>query len=123
MAATIKIFSILLFLGLVSQGYGQSCSLNDLSVSVAKAGSFVQGKPEWKVTIANNCMCKQENVKLNCNGFQTVDTIDPSVLSISGNVCLVNGGKPITSNDPFTFKYAWDYLFQLTPINSTVACA
>ncbi|KAE9603011.1 hypothetical protein Lalb_Chr12g0205721 [Lupinus albus] len=123
MAATNKIFSILLFLGLIFQGYGQSCSLNDLSVSVAKAGSFIQGKPEWEVTIANNCVCKQQNVKLNCTGFQTLELIDPSVLSVSGNVCLVNAGKPIISNDPFTFKYAWDYLFQLTPINSTIACS
>ncbi|KAK7247013.1 hypothetical protein RIF29_41889 [Crotalaria pallida] len=92
MAATIKIVSVFLFLGLISQGYGQECTLKDLSVKVAKSGAQIKGKAEWVVTITNKCNCAQNTVKLNCKGFKTVVPIDPAILRVSGNVCLVNYG-------------------------------
>ncbi|OIV89587.1 hypothetical protein TanjilG_18169 [Lupinus angustifolius] len=122
MAATNEILTILLFLCLISQGYG-FCSIKDLTVDVAKSGAEIKGKPEWVVTITNKCACVQKDVKLNCKGFNTVEQIDPSILSVSDNVCLVvNNGNPIY-RDPITFKYAWDTQFPLNPIESQIACS
>ncbi|KAJ1407308.1 hypothetical protein SESBI_24411 [Sesbania bispinosa] len=119
--STSKILSIAFFLVLISQGYSQ-CSLKDLSIQQYKTGATVQQKTEWGVTITNNCPCVQKNVQLNCGGFQTMEHIDPSILSVSGNVCLVNDGQPIYGN-PVTFKYAWDESFPLNPISSEIACS
>ncbi|KAK7247044.1 hypothetical protein RIF29_41920 [Crotalaria pallida] len=122
MTTIIKILSILLFLGLISQGYGQPCSLSDLSVDQSKTGAQVEGKPEWIVTITNKCVCSQNNAKLNCKGFQTIEPIDPSILRVSGNVCLVDNGNAIY-RDSISFKYAWDNSFPLNPFSSEIACS
>ncbi|KAG4931376.1 hypothetical protein AAZX31_17G204500 [Glycine max] len=119
--STIKILSIVLFLGFVSQGYSQ-CFLSDLSVSQIQTGVKMQGKPEWNVTITNNCSCVQKNVILSCNGFQSVEQIDPSLLKISPNGCLVNDGQPIYT-DAIKFKYVWNQSFPLNPISSEIACS
>lgn len=35
-------------------------------------------------------------------------------MSVSGDVCIVNGGQPIASGDvSVTFKYAWPHTFPL----------
>ncbi|CAL0329689.1 unnamed protein product [Lupinus luteus] len=122
MASTINIVSSLLFLCLISQGYGLPCTLSDLSIKQSPTGAKIQGKPEWVVTITNKCTCVQVNVLLNCQGFQTVEEIDPSILKVSGKECLVNFGNAI-SKDPITFKYAWDKSFPLNPISSEIACS
>ncbi|KAK7333507.1 hypothetical protein VNO80_30281 [Phaseolus coccineus] len=116
--STIKLFNIILFF---SQGYSR-CSLEDIHVSQAITGLTVKGKPELTVTVANWCSCAQSNVKLDCTGFQSIKPIDPSILEVSGNVCLVNGGKPI-SEGAVEFSYAWDIPFSLLPISSDISCA
>ncbi|KAK7318986.1 hypothetical protein RJT34_03696 [Clitoria ternatea] len=119
---TIKILSIVLFSVLISQGYSQ-CSLKDISVSQQRTGVMVQGKPEWKVTVTNKCACGQKNVILNCDGFQTVEPLNPLILTVSnpGPYCLVTPGYPIY-RDPVTFNYAWDVSFPLNPISSQIIC-
>ncbi|TKY59944.1 TAPETUM DETERMINANT 1 [Spatholobus suberectus] len=102
-------------------GYSQ-CSLRDLSISQFRTGVRVQGKPEWSVTIANKCPCVQKNVILNCKGFQSVEHINPSLLRVSHNVCLVNGGQSIYGN-VVKFTYVWDQAFPLNPISSEISCS
>ncbi|QCD78315.1 hypothetical protein DEO72_LG1g1947 [Vigna unguiculata] len=92
--STIKLFTTILFFVFFSQGYSK-CSLKDIHVSQAITGLTVKGKPEMNVTIANWCSCAQSNLKLDCRGFQSTKAINPSILNVSGNVCLVNGGKPL----------------------------
>ena len=86
-------------------------------------GKMVQNKPEWSVTITNNCICAQLSVKLSCNGFQTVEQIDPSILSKSGSECIVNGGQPIYGNSKFSFTYASANSFPFNVLFSQVACS
>ncbi|KAK7318984.1 hypothetical protein RJT34_03693 [Clitoria ternatea] len=119
--STYKVLCAVIFLVLISHGYSQ-CSLKDLSVTQQKTAVKVKGKPEWNVTITNNCPCVQTNVKLNCVGFQTVEPIDVTIFSVSGDSCLVNAGQPIY-RDPITFKYAWDNSFPLNPNSSVIACS
>ncbi|XP_028760725.1 protein TAPETUM DETERMINANT 1-like [Neltuma alba] len=123
-ASTTQILATLfLLLGLIAHGKATNCSLRDISVSQSKTGAIVQNKPEWMVTIENKCTCVQLNLKLKCNGFQTVENIDPSVFQVSSDgLCLVNNGQPVYTK-PITFKYAWDNSFPLTPSSSTIACS
>ncbi|OIV90552.1 hypothetical protein TanjilG_14798 [Lupinus angustifolius] len=123
MVVTIKSISIFLFfLGLIFQGYCKPCSLGDLSVKKSKTGVKIQGKPEWLVTVTNNCHCGQSQVILNCRGYKTVEPVDPNILTYSGtDYCLINYGKPIYKQ-PVTFKYAWDEAFSMSPNSSQMAC-
>lgn len=97
--------------------------MSDLHVTQHPTGIQIKQNPEFFVTIFNNCSCAQKNVKLECLNFQTVEPINPSILSVSGDVCLVNGGQPIASGDvSVTFKYAWPHTFPLNPISSDSVC-
>ncbi|RDX62588.1 hypothetical protein CR513_59063, partial [Mucuna pruriens] len=104
--------------------FSSKCFLSDLSVNQIQTGVKVQGKPEWNVTITNKCSCVQNNVILNCTGFQSTETIDPTILtvSLSSGFCLVTPGQSIYT-EPVKFKYAWDHQFSLNPISSEIACS
>ncbi|OIV89759.1 hypothetical protein TanjilG_02891 [Lupinus angustifolius] len=123
MAANIKNISIFLFfLSLISQGYCKPCYLSNLSVKQTKTEVQIQGKPEWLVTITNNCDCPQSQVILNCYGYKTVEPVDPNILTYSGtDYCLINVGQPILKQT-VTFKYAWDNAFSMTPNSSQITC-
>lgn len=101
-------------------GYSK-CSLEDIHVTQTITGLTVKGKQELNVTIANECSCAQSNLKLDCRGFQSRKPVDPSILKVSGNVCLVNGGKPILEG-AVEFSYAWDTPFSFDPISSLISC-
>ncbi|XP_057416144.1 uncharacterized protein LOC130710797 [Lotus japonicus] len=119
--STAKLLSITFFLVLISQGYGQ-CYLRDLSLLQTRTGNIVQGKPEWIVSITNKCACVQSDVMLNCRSFKTVEKIDPSVLQVLGDECLINYGNPIY-HDAFNFTYAWDRPTSFFPISSQISCS
>ncbi|XP_057421407.1 uncharacterized protein LOC130715339 [Lotus japonicus] len=121
--STTKLLLIVCVLVLISHCYGDlpHCTIKYLTVTQAQTGVQVQGKPQWKVTISNKC-CVQSDVKLDCRGFQTVEKVDPSVLKVEGDACLVNGGN-IIYEDPVIFTYAWDHSFPLSPIYSEVSCS
>ncbi|KAK7386784.1 hypothetical protein VNO78_27120 [Psophocarpus tetragonolobus] len=120
--STIKVLNIVLFLALISKGYS-TCSLEDISLTQTKTGVTIQGKPEWSVTITNKCPCAQKNIVLDCQGFQTVERIDPSLLDVDAKsgACVVKPNQLIYK-DPVTFKYAWDNSFPLTPTFSQRFC-
>ncbi|RZB44935.1 protein TAPETUM DETERMINANT 1-like [Glycine soja] len=100
------------------------CTLSNLEVHQYDTGRPYQGTSLFAVTIINRCtpLCDQSNVKLNCTGFKTVKPIDPSILNVSGDVCIVKNGQPITIDDPVIFHYAYDYSFNLNPISSDIHC-
>lgn len=101
-------------------GYSQ-CSLSDIHVNQFGTGRTVNGKPQWIVSIINWCACPQTNVQLDCKGFQTVEAIEPSLLQVSGDVCLLNAGQSVWKA-AIQFNYASDTPFSLNPIFSNVAC-
>ncbi|KAL3497328.1 hypothetical protein ACH5RR_040060 [Cinchona calisaya] len=120
MAAIVKILCLSLFLGVVSA----DCSLANLTILQAPTGAKVESKPQWNLTIFNQCICTQTQVKLSCKGFQSVEKIDPTVLLKTGDSCLVNNGAPIHyGHDNFTFTYAADKQFPFTPIDSLIFCS
>ncbi|CAI8585007.1 unnamed protein product [Vicia faba] len=120
--STIKILTLVSFLVLISQGYSK-CSLSNLSIYQRPTGHQLKQFPEYRVDIINSCPnCVQRNVKINCPNFETVEFVDPSIFNVSGDVCLVNGGKPIVTNVNVTFNYAWSNSFILTPNSSIINC-
>ncbi|GMY29255.1 TPD1 protein homolog 1-like [Fagus crenata] len=122
MAAFIKFLCVLFVVSLVGKGNCQ-CGLSNVSINQSKTGEVVQKKPVWNVTITNNCACSQSDLTLSCNGFQTVKPVDSSVLSKSGNECLVNNGVIVGPFSFVTFTYAWDTSFPFQTLSSTVNCS
>ncbi|XVF01743.1 hypothetical protein REPUB_Repub04eG0115000 [Reevesia pubescens] len=122
MATILNLLFSLLFLSLIGQGYGQ-CSIADVSINQSQTGKTVQQKPEWQVTILNDCVCTQSELKLSCDGFQTVETIDSSVLAKSGGECLINDGQPVAPSSETIFTYAWDTSFPFKPLSSQPNCS
>ncbi|KAK2645023.1 hypothetical protein Ddye_020218 [Dipteronia dyeriana] len=123
MATFLNVLAALFFLSfMVSRGYCQ-CKTENLQITQQQTGQQVQSKPEWKVAISTGCPCDQLEVKLACDGFQTVEAIDSSVLAKSGGECLVNNGQPIFPNKDFSFTYAWDTSFPFKTLSSQVACS
>ncbi|XP_038881121.1 uncharacterized protein At1g05835-like [Benincasa hispida] len=122
MAIFVKLVTALLVLSLVSTGNCQ-CILNNITISQRMTGFQIHGMTEWKVTISNNCPCSQSEVKIDCKGFQTTESIDPSILAVFDTECLVNNGLPIFNSNPITFSYAQDPQFNFKPISSQISCS
>ncbi|XP_022141896.1 uncharacterized protein At1g05835-like [Momordica charantia] len=122
MVASIKLLCALFFFCLLSKGNCQ-CSLGDISIKQEATEKRVGGQQEWLVTVSNNCVCSQYNVKLDCTGFSSEEIVDSSKLTNTGNECLINGGRPIFKSDPISFTYAWDLIFPFKPLSSQVACS
>lgn len=116
MRITVAVLSILCF---ISTAYGEY-GVKDL-VTV-RSGRQIQGKPEWNVQIVNKCNCSQSNIFLSCQGFQTVEPVDPAIFSKHGDQCSVNKGLPIASKKEVTFSYAWDPPFFLFPLSTRSLC-
>ncbi|GKV03231.1 hypothetical protein SLE2022_034900 [Rubroshorea leprosula] len=120
MPAPIKPFvAILLLLSLVSKGFGE-CSLNDINVGTVRSGREVEGKPQWDVTVVNNCKCPQSQIKFACKGFKTVEPINPLILAKQGDECLLINGKTLPGFATVKFSYAWDPPFVLFPSGSAI---
>jgi len=93
-----------------------------LEIKESKTGNWAHGMSERKVTITNRCACAVAEVKLNCAGFQTYKAENPSVLSVSGDVCLLKNGSSIPTNQAVEFLYAWDPPFAFRPISFKALC-
>lgn len=99
------------------------CELTNLKVSQNPTGVKIQDAPEYEVTVLNDCICSQLQVKLNCAGFDTTEQVNPEILSKDGDLCLLNNGQPIYGQASFKFKYAWTSSFALTPSSSQISCS
>lgn len=99
------------------------CSYDDLIVTQSTTGRQVESQIEWEVKIENNCTCTQLDVKLDCEGFQTAEPIDSSVLAKSGDECLLNNGLPVYGHSIANFTYAWNTSFPFKAISSQIACS
>lgn len=110
-------------------GNCQPCGPSDIEISQSKTGKKVQNKPEWKVTIQNKCVCTQQDIELDCKGFQTTEPIDPSILAVNQNAtgeCLIvkDGGILHGSRvDQVVFNYAWDTQFPFKAIATSSLCS
>lgn len=108
----------------LATGSSQSpCSVKTVKINQSKSGLLAENKPEWMVTITNDCPCSQLDLTLYCNGYQTVKAVDPWILTSKGQTCLVNNGQPIYAFTNITFTYAWDTSFPFRALSSQIACS
>ncbi|KAK7279070.1 hypothetical protein RJT34_24114 [Clitoria ternatea] len=118
-AATINYLASILFLSLIIKGSCE-CSLNNVNIGTARSGREIGGKPEWNVSVKNNCSCALTQIKLSCKGFQSTETVSPAILSVEGDTCLLINGNPLGGFASVRFSYAWDPPFILMPASATV---
>ncbi|QCE05551.1 TPD1 protein homolog 1A-like [Vigna unguiculata] len=116
---TFKFLTSIIFLFLIIKG-SCDCSLNNINIGTARTGREIGGQPEWNVTVINNCSCQQSEIKLSCKGFQSSESIDPSILSMEGDNCLLISGNPLKGFDTVNFSYAWDLPFIMFPLSSVI---
>ncbi|KAL4650830.1 hypothetical protein ACB092_01G115600 [Castanea dentata] len=121
MAMVTKYFIAILIISLISKGYCQ-CPFQHISIQQSETGVVMQEKPVWNVAINNNNRCTISSLKLDCAGFRTVKSVDPSILSVSGAVCLVNGGAPISGFSKLNFTYSWAPPFPFKPLDCLISC-
>ncbi|GMN45469.1 hypothetical protein TIFTF001_014661 [Ficus carica] len=124
MAAIMKFLClVLVFITLIVGGNGDQCSIEDIKIEQSPTGAKVESKAEWSVVIKNECVCSQANIQLDCIGFQTVKKVDPSILSVNGDHCLVNNGLPVYGFKSISFTYAWEAPFPFDTSSSQIACS
>ncbi|GAA0185624.1 hypothetical protein LIER_32912 [Lithospermum erythrorhizon] len=122
--ATINNFLCLsLFLIIITQGMAAKCYPGRVTIYQKPTGRRIHHKTEWKVSVANECACMQLNVRLSCAGFHSLRFLSPSVLSKSGNLCIINNNNPISPFSTFNFTYVWDHQFVFAPVSSQEACS
>ena len=56
-----------------------------------------------KKKIVHDCTCSQSNLKLECDGFERVENVDPKAMTKTGGVCLIKNGLPFLGLSPFSF--------------------
>ncbi|OWM86741.1 TPD1 protein homolog 1-like [Punica granatum] len=109
----------IVLLCLVAKGQSK-CTLNDLTIGTVRTGRTIQGKPEWTVTVTNECACAQSSIKVRCTGFKSVVPTNPSKILPLGGTCLINGGHPVGPGSTISFSYVWDPPFILLPASAIV---
>uniref|UniRef100_A0A0D9XQF7 LGC1 n=1 Tax=Leersia perrieri TaxID=77586 RepID=A0A0D9XQF7_9ORYZ len=85
----------------------EPCDPSDIHITTDKTGKVVGGKPEYQVTISNECSCPEGDVVVSClDGVPS--GVDPSKIHVAGKdsgLCLVNNGLQIVKGSPVVFTY------------------
>lgn len=127
-ASKAKATTIILFLAAVICCQAQkdrpgACSLSDLQVSVVKTGKVVEGQPEYRVTITNQCSCPQMSVRVRCDGLPSVEPVNEGMIRTEdGGLCLLNDGMPIPTGSPVVFTFAWKTAPDFQPTMAVPHC-
>ncbi|KAL8243170.1 hypothetical protein R6Q59_009428 [Mikania micrantha] len=117
-----RLLLAILLSSLLFKGFCQ-CELKDITIGTERTSRQIQGKQEWNVSFINTCKCSQKALVVSCDGFQTVEKVDPNVFEpTANNNCTVNGGRPIAPFSTVSFLYAWDPPFIFVPVSSQVVC-
>jgi len=103
-------------------GYAYRCDVSHIKVKTVRTGITVEGQPQYQVIVTNECPCAQSSVYLRCLGFSTVQPINPGVLKVKGDSCLINNGRPIVKGKPVSFKYSFLQPTDLIPQRSKISC-
>ncbi|OVA09604.1 hypothetical protein BVC80_9101g130 [Macleaya cordata] len=122
-SSCLKLFLAFLLLTILLEGVCTSaksiCELSSLHIDQSKTGELYAGKPVYRVGVANWCACTQSNVVLNCGGFKSVKPIDPQLIELNDDKCLINDGRPFKVH---VFEYAADTQYNFTVAKSDPAC-
>ncbi|KAM1527864.1 hypothetical protein ACFXTI_016984 [Malus domestica] len=100
MATLVMSFIVILLFSLARNGFC-ACSLDNLNIGTYRSGREVGGKPERNVVVTNNCNCARNHIVLSCQGFQTLEPVDPAILEKRGDECVLIRGDSLAAG-------AWD---------------
>ncbi|KAB1213840.1 hypothetical protein CJ030_MR5G017103 [Morella rubra] len=90
------------------------CRIRDISISQSRDSS--SGIPQYIVQIVNTCVsgCAPSEIHLHCGWFASARIINPRTFKrLSYDDCLVNGGKPLKSNQIVRFTYSNSFMYPL----------
>nr|CAB3491642.1 unnamed protein product [Digitaria exilis] len=121
-----KTFALLLLFFVCNPAKAQPCELSDLVITQKAVSSGVTSNLKYRVTVENQCICPQANIKLYCPGLRPSAGIDRDVLSVDGGkLCTLNGGRPIGMgpDSAVGFSYVGTSPFRFTPVSSTITCS
>ncbi|KAF5938364.1 hypothetical protein HYC85_022623 [Camellia sinensis] len=85
-----------------AMGKANTCHpiLDNLNIDQHRTDRIIQGKPEWNVTVINNCNCSRQGMALSCAGFKTAEPIDPAIFKpIDNGLCAVLPNKLLKPHD------------------------
>lgn len=91
------------------------CTNRDLSISQSKGSSI--GIPQYIVEIVNTCVhgCATSNIHLHCGWFASAKMVNPNTFKrLSYDDCLVNGGRPVKTNQIIRFTYSNSFMYPIT---------
>lgn len=101
----------------------EKCSKDDLVINQKETGVWIHGAAQLQVTVRNQCSsCSQSQVKLTCDGFQSLEGLDPKTLVKSGDVCLLFNGSSIAQYSEINFTYAWQDPYPFKAVSSVINC-
>ncbi|KAE8781340.1 hypothetical protein D1007_45376 [Hordeum vulgare] len=112
-----------LLLGISNRGTAAGCRTSDIVVQTDTMPDL--GRPEYFVTLVNNCACTQKNVKLACPGFNSSIVVYPDTAITpdgDGKLCSLHGGGPVGPKEEVFFNYEWSTKFSFDPVSSTIIC-
>ncbi|KAK7303681.1 hypothetical protein RJT34_14594 [Clitoria ternatea] len=92
-----------------------SCTNKDISISQSKDST--SGIPQFIVQIVNTCVsgCAPRDIHLHCGWFASARIVNPRLFKrLSYDNCLVNGGKPLASNQVIRFTYSNSFMYPLS---------
>lgn len=99
------------------------CTLSNIILTQTNTGKQVNGKPEYEVSVSNNCNCRQDFVRVYCPAWNTVEEVDPLIFGMIGeDICEVKNGGFISQNESVKFKYASDTQNTLVVDSSKIQC-
>ncbi|KAF5938367.1 hypothetical protein HYC85_022626 [Camellia sinensis] len=101
----------------------QECTLDNLNIDQHRTQRIIQGKPEWNVTVTNNCKCGRLGIVLSCPGLKTVEVVDPAILKPTNDGrCLLIQYRILKPHDSVKFSYAWDPPILMLPQKALNFC-
>ncbi|XP_007035798.2 PREDICTED: TPD1 protein homolog 1 [Theobroma cacao] len=92
-----------------------SCTDRDISISQSKDST--SGIPQYIVQIVNTCVsgCAPSDIHLHCGWFASARIVIPRTFKrVSYDDCLVNGGKPLKTNQGIRFTYSNSFMYPLS---------
>ncbi|KAL8162012.1 LOW QUALITY PROTEIN: hypothetical protein V2J09_013501, partial [Rumex salicifolius] len=91
-----------------------------IELTQSRTGDTIDNKPQFLVEVFYQCGdCSQDDVKLFCDGFQTIGKF-PDELKKNGNNCVLFA--PINPVHEIQFTFTWDTPFKFSIISSKPTC-
>jgi hypothetical protein len=129
MSCAAKATAVLLVLAALTccchgQNKDDDCQLSDIKVTAVKTGKVVEGQPQYQVTIDNQCICPQHDIRVRCLGLPSVELVDTTkIVAVDSELCLVAGGTLVFHETPIVFTYSSNTPQSFTVVSATPKCS